>query len=86
MWDGLLNADYQSLLGLLEDKAAESVRKAQRAWIAARDADCRVPDDIYAGGTMASLDSANCMLDHTAARVLQLGTWRDMAQPEESVR
>jgi len=57
VWDGLLNAEYKSLLGLLEDKAAESVRKAQRAWIAARDADCSVPDAIYAGGTTASLDS-----------------------------
>ena len=31
-------------------------------------ADCSVPDAIYAGGTTASLDSASCMLDRTAAR------------------
>lgn len=82
VWDGLLNGDYQRLLGALGDKAADSVRQAERAWIAARDADCRVPYDIYEGGSMARLDSANCVLDHTAERVLQLRTWHEMAKPE----
>jgi uncharacterized protein YecT (DUF1311 family) len=82
IWDELLNADYQRLLGSLEGKAAESVRQAERAWIAARDADCKVPYDIYEGGTMARLDGANCVLDHTATRVLQLHVWQDMAKPE----
>jgi len=82
VWDGLLNADYQRLFGALGDKAAESVRQAERAWIAARDADCKVPYDIYEGGTMARLDAANCVLDHTAERVLQLRIWHEMAHPE----
>ena len=43
VWDDFLNADYQRLLGSLEGKAADSVREAQRAWIALRDADCKVP-------------------------------------------
>jgi uncharacterized protein YecT (DUF1311 family) len=84
VWDTLLNADYKSLLALLDDKAQDSVRKAQRAWIAARDADCHVPYDIYQGGTLANIDMANCMLNRTATRVLQLGAWRDMARPEEA--
>jgi uncharacterized protein YecT (DUF1311 family) len=82
IWDDLLNADYQRLLGSLEGKAAESVRQAERAWIAARDADCKVPYDIYEGGTMARLDGANCVLEHTATRVLQLHVWQNMAKPE----
>jgi uncharacterized protein YecT (DUF1311 family) len=82
VWDALLNADYQRVLGALADKAADSVRQAERAWIAARDADCRVPYDIYEGGSMARLDAANCMLDHTAERVLQLRDWHRMAKPE----
>lgn len=82
VWDGLLNADYQRLLGTLGDKAAESVRQAERAWIAARDADCKVPYDIYEGGSMSRLNSANCVLDHTAERVLQLRVWHEMAKPE----
>ncbi len=82
VWDGLLNADYQRLLGALGDKAGESVRQAERAWIAARDADCKVSYDIYEGGSMARLDSANCALEHTAERVLQLRVWHEMAKPE----
>jgi uncharacterized protein YecT (DUF1311 family) len=82
VWDDLLNADYQRLLGALGDKAAESVRQAERAWIALRDADCGVPYEIYEGGTMARLDGANCVLEHTADRVLRLRTWYEMAHPE----
>jgi Lysozyme inhibitor LprI len=52
------------------------------AWIAARDADCKVPYDIYEGGSMARLDGASCLLDHTATRVLQLHVWQNMAKPE----
>ena len=77
-----LNADYQRLLGSLEGKAADSVRDAERAWIAARDADCKVPYDIYEGGTIARLDGASCLLDHTATRVLQLHVWQTMAKPD----
>jgi uncharacterized protein YecT (DUF1311 family) len=81
-WDKVLNADYQDLLKLLPGPAAESVRKAQRAWIALRDADCAVPYDIFEGGTMARIDSVSCVQNHTASRVLQLRIWRQMAQPE----
>jgi uncharacterized protein YecT (DUF1311 family) len=83
IWDGVLNADYQSLLKSLAKPAADSVRAAQRAWIAARDADCKVPYDLYEGGTIARIDSASCALDHTASRVLQLRIWGQMAGPDE---
>jgi uncharacterized protein YecT (DUF1311 family) len=83
IWDDLLNADYQRLLGSLEGTAAASVREAQRAWIALRDADCKVPYDIFDGGSMSRLDGASCVLDHTATRDLRLRAWYDMAHPEE---
>jgi uncharacterized protein YecT (DUF1311 family) len=84
IWDSLLNADYQTLLKAVAPPAAESIRQAQRAWIASRDADCKVPYDIYEGGTIASIDGASCMLSHTGERVLQLRAWHDMARPEEN--
>jgi len=31
---------------------------------------------------MARLDAANCVLNHTAERVLQLRIWHEMAHPE----
>jgi uncharacterized protein YecT (DUF1311 family) len=82
-WDKVLNADYQQLLKGLNAPAAESVRNAQRAWIALRDADCKVPYDIFEGGTIAHLDSATCVQTHTATRVLQLRDWRQMSEADE---
>ena len=83
VWDDLLNAEYKRLLAVLGDKAQASVRTSERAWIAARDADCSVPYDIYEGGTMAQPIAANCVLSQTAMRALQLRDWHDMAQPED---
>jgi uncharacterized protein YecT (DUF1311 family) len=82
-WDGVLNAEYQHLIESVPATAIDSVRQAQRAWIALRDADCKVPYDIFEGGSMARIDSANCVLEHNGSRVLQLRIWREMAQPEE---
>jgi uncharacterized protein YecT (DUF1311 family) len=83
IWDDLLNGEYQRLLGVLDGKAAASVRTAQRAWITLRDADCQVPYDLFEGGTMAQPIAANCVLNHTAQRTLQLRDWRQMTSPED---
>jgi uncharacterized protein YecT (DUF1311 family) len=83
VWDKILNADYENLLKVVPEGATKSVRAAQRAWIALRDADCAVPYDIFEGGTIARIDGASCVQNHTATRVLQLRIWRLMAQPEE---
>jgi len=82
IWDTMLNEEYGRLMSLLQGKAAEAVRKAERLWIEARDADCLVPYAIYEGGTIAQPTAASCRLDHTADRALQVRTWREMAQPE----
>jgi uncharacterized protein YecT (DUF1311 family) len=82
LWDTMLNEEYTRLLSIITGAAAESVRKAERAWIATRDADCQVAYDIFQGGTIAQPISARCRLDHTADRALQVRSWREMAQPE----
>lgn len=82
VWDEMLNEEYGRLIGLLSSKAAEAVRQAQRDWIALRDADCKVPYEIFEGGTMAQPIAANCVLTHTADRAMQVRAWRDMAQPQ----
>jgi uncharacterized protein YecT (DUF1311 family) len=81
-WDSLLNDDYQGLLSILEGKEQESLRKAQRAWLASRNADCSLFDDM--GGSMTIIDDSTCMLKSTAERVVQLGIWRDQMRPEEA--
>jgi uncharacterized protein YecT (DUF1311 family) len=83
IWDSMLNQEYQRLLGALEGKMATSVRVAQRAWIAARDADCHVTDEITADGAASRINAASCMLGKTGERVIQLRSWWDMAHPED---
>ena len=80
IWDALLNDEYQKLIENLEPNAVKKVRAAQRAWIAARDADCEVPYGIFEGGTIARPMAVECMRDATATRTLQIGVWRAMTQ------
>ncbi|MCZ7593480.1 MAG: DUF1311 domain-containing protein [Hyphomicrobium sp.] len=83
IWDNLLNDEYGRLMKMLSAKAAEDVRKAQRIWITSRDADCAVPYEIFEGGTMAQPIAANCVLAHTANRMMQVRSWLEMVQPDQ---
>lgn len=80
VWDALLNQEYQALISHLEGNGLKKVKAAQRAWIAGRDADCEVPYGLFEGGTIAGPMAAQCMLDATADRVLQLKAWREMTE------
>jgi uncharacterized protein YecT (DUF1311 family) len=82
-WDDILNAEYRSLLPLLKSEAAGDVKKAQRLWLQARDADCRVPYYFYDGGTIVKVLGAECERDHTADRAILIKQWREMAQGDE---
>ena len=81
-WDDILNAEYQRLLPLLKAEAAGDVKKAQRLWLEARDADCRVPYYFYDAGTIVKVLGAECVRDHTADRAILIKSWREMAQGE----
>lgn len=84
IWDDLLNAEYQRLLGAVEGKAKDDIVKAQRQWIGLRDMDCSVPHALFEGGTMAQPIGASCIMENTAERMLQVRAWRMMVQPEEA--
>lgn len=81
VWDAMLNEEYGRLLALLKGKAAEEVRNAQRIWITLREADCKVPYELFEGGSMAQPVGANCNLTHTADRAMQVRAWREMVEP-----
>jgi uncharacterized protein YecT (DUF1311 family) len=66
----------------LSKEAAEDVRKAQRLWVEARDADCRVPYHFYGGGTIVKTLGAECERDHTADRAILIRSWHEMAKNE----
>lgn len=71
-WDGLLNSHYQDLLATNDPEPADGLRKAQRAWMAFRDADCAFQYSVWGGGSMRSIAGASCTLDHTARRAIDL--------------
>ena len=50
------------------------LRKAQRAWIAFRDANCDYQYQVYYGGSLAGLSYLACKSEMTKARVKELRT------------
>lgn len=86
LWDKKLNLEYNILMGRAKEKdqrimkvfqfegfeRANSLLKAQRAWIAFRDADCE--DTYWANhpGSIKQLRTAKCKLDHTKSRTIKL--------------
>lgn len=71
IWDDLLNDNYKSLLGTLDDDQTTKLRAMQRAWIASRDATCQFYDDKIRGSMAAMMDAA-CVTRETARRALLL--------------
>ncbi|ENZ80901.1 MULTISPECIES: lysozyme inhibitor LprI family protein [Caulobacter] len=74
--DARLNRAYQGALkrlSLPRQKAA--LQKAQRAWIAFRDADCASQEDSE-WSTLRQISANNCVLDHTIQRADDLEKFR----------
>ena len=71
IWDDLLNENYKSLLGELDDDQTAKARAMQRAWIAYRDTTCGFYYDKIRG-TMAGFMEAACVTRETARRAMLL--------------
>ena len=69
--DTALNAAYRSLVADMTPDQKAGLQKAQRAWIAFRDADCAArysPD----WGSMSTITANFCMLRRTVERTIEL--------------
>jgi uncharacterized protein YecT (DUF1311 family) len=82
IWDDILNEEYQSTRAVLKIRDADEgsdlaggLQKAQRAWIAFRDAECDLTYAHWEGGSVRGIAYANCLLVMTAERSTSL---RDM--------
>jgi len=77
--DARLNKAYKAdMADLAEGPVAKAaLLKAQRAWIAFRDADCATVRAL-SGGTIAPIYVQNCYLEHTARRAQAL---EDLLKP-----
>jgi uncharacterized protein YecT (DUF1311 family) len=71
IWDQLLNENYKTLLGTLDDQQTGQARAMQRAWIAYRDTTCRFYDDKIRGSMSIMMDAA-CVTRETARRAMLL--------------
>jgi uncharacterized protein YecT (DUF1311 family) len=69
--DRALNAAYRTLIADLTPDQKAALQKAQRAWIAFRDADCTArysPD----WGSISTINANMCMLRRTVERTIEL--------------
>ena len=85
-WDMILNQNYRSAIAAAKEQdasyleqamqtgAAKSLLKAQRAWIAFRDAECDRRFEMYKDGTIRTNIASSCLLEMTARRALELTT------------
>lgn len=75
--DAELNTTYEKLMARLQkDPArAENLRKAQRAWIGFRDAECGFVSAGTTGGSAQPLVTAQCLEQQTRRRVETLESY-----------
>jgi uncharacterized protein YecT (DUF1311 family) len=72
IWDDLLNTAFQDARAHLDSAAGEALKDAQRAWIAFRDAKCRVSEKEFQGGTMSTIMVADCKRTETGRRAIEV--------------
>lgn len=68
-WDVLLNRHYKDRP---KGAARHELQQVQRAWLAYREKKCAYFQVHYAGGSMARWLGAQCMMDTTARRAIEL--------------
>lgn len=83
-WDAELNRAYRELLSRLTAGEAESLREAQRAWLAHRDATFKLFDAVYGRkeGTMFLTMRAADRVDVVRKRALELLSVLDLLEIE----
>lgn len=68
-WDALLNRHYKDRP---KGAANNELQQVQRAWLVYREKKCAYFQLHYAGGSMARWLGAQCMMDTTARRTIEL--------------
>ena len=71
-WDRRLNAAYRADMRDFTPSDRAALQKAQRAWIAFRDANCAAYEDPVQWGSISRVNAADCVLSMTARRALEL--------------
>ena len=74
--DKALNAAYRDLVGDMNARQKANLLKAQRAWIAFRDAECDLDASVALGGSMHGMLVSDCRAAMTDERVKALKALR----------
>ena len=69
--DKVLNSEYRALQGRIPPEAKEPLLKAQRAWIAARDAWCKLEQELPTAPS-GDVNYQACMLEQTLTQINKL--------------
>src|SRR5256885_5622544 len=77
--DARLNAVYRSLMARLDSREQSQLRDAQRAWITARDTECRYTVRSNEGGSIYPMMWSGCLEDQTRKRTRELQAHLDCA-------
>lgn len=70
-WDTRLNRAYQARMNSLNERQRGALKRAEKAWLAFRQADCEAYQDEE-WGTISRIDAAQCYLRRTVERALEL--------------
>ncbi|MEY2563204.1 MAG: hypothetical protein QOH88_1397 [Verrucomicrobiota bacterium] len=70
--DKKMNAAYQKLLAVLDDEGKSTLREAQRAWIAWRDAQAEFDSHQFGSGKLRPLERNGSLRVSTEARTARL--------------
>ena len=71
-WDAQLNTDYTDLKNTFSTELFQTLRQAQVAWIAYRDAKCEFAYKLYEDGSIRHILFSNCIMRTTADRSIEL--------------
>ncbi len=70
-WDARLNRAYQARMSSFNDRQRGALKRAQKAWLLFRDADCAAyEDDDW--GSISKIDASQCVLRRTVERTIEL--------------
>lgn len=84
VWDGKLNDEYKktrAFFATMDDgdsgQRVDALKKAQRAWIVFRDAECAMEYSAWGSGSIRSIAGADCLMRITAERTVRLVELRE---------
>lgn len=72
VWDERLNRAYREAMAAFDENGKAYLKGTQQAWLKFRAQACEWPAKVYPGGSIGGPLAADCRLDQTALRAIDL--------------